>query len=66
MQVGTSTCQENEERHSGTECVENQLYPEKMCRVKILRSWADESPLNAKVFFKLQKLPASLVLKVLE
>ncbi|XP_034238898.1 uncharacterized protein LOC117643876 isoform X1 [Thrips palmi] len=49
MQVGTSTCQENEEGHSGAECVENQLYPEKMCRVKILRSWADESPLNAKV-----------------
>lgn len=49
MQVGTSTCQENEEGHTGTECVENQLYPEKMCRVKILRSWADESPLNAKV-----------------
>ncbi|KAK3912549.1 Putative cysteine proteinase [Frankliniella fusca] len=48
IQVGTSTCRENE----GTKdvnCVENHLYPEKVCRVQIHRSWADESPLNAKV-----------------
>ncbi|XP_052123154.1 uncharacterized protein LOC113207913 isoform X1 [Frankliniella occidentalis] len=49
IQVGTSTCRENEGSTSDANCVENHLYPEKVCRVQIHRSWADESPLNAKV-----------------
>jgi len=48
IQVGTSTCRENE-GSKDVNCVENHLYPEKVCRVQIHRSWADESPLNAKV-----------------
>lgn len=48
--VGTSTCRENEGSNGdSTICVENQLYSEKICHVQIHRSWADESPLNAKV-----------------
>ncbi|KAJ1528577.1 hypothetical protein ONE63_006981 [Megalurothrips usitatus] len=49
IEVGTSSCQGNEGTKSNTNCVENQLYPRKICRVQIHRSWADESPLNAKV-----------------
>ena len=48
LQVGTSNCRESVGADT-TDCVENQVYPEKVCRVQIHRSWADESPLNAKV-----------------